>query len=78
MTAWRLLLTRPADDCEVLAEVRRYSSDILVVNDGSTDGTATLLDTEPGLLRIDHPTNRGYGAALISAFGFALERGLIA
>jgi glycosyltransferase involved in cell wall biosynthesis len=59
----------------VLAEVRRSSPDILVVNDGSTDGTADLLDAEPGLLRIDHPTNRGYGAALITAFAFALDRG---
>jgi len=46
-----------------------------VINDGSTDGTAELLDAEPGLLRVDHPANRGYGAALISAFAFALERG---
>lgn len=58
----------------VLAEVRRYSPDILVVNDGSTDGTAELLDREPNLLRVDHPRNGGYGAALISAFAFALER----
>lgn len=58
---------------QVLAEVRRYSPDILVVNDGSTDGTAELLATEPGVARIDHPTNRGYGAALISAFDFALK-----
>lgn len=58
----------------VLAEVRRYSPDILVVNDGSTDGTAELLDREPGLFRVDHPRNAGYGAALISAFAFALER----
>ena len=55
----------------VLAQIRRYSPDILVVNDGSTDGTAELLDAEPGLLRVDHPTNRGYGAALIAAFDFA-------
>ena len=27
----------------VLEEVRRYAGDILVVNDGSTDGTAELL-----------------------------------
>jgi glycosyltransferase involved in cell wall biosynthesis len=58
---------------QVLAEVRRYAPEILVVNDGSTDGTAELLDAEPGLLRIDHPHNRGYGAALISAFAFALR-----
>lgn len=56
---------------DVLAEVRQYTPDILVVNDGSTDGTAELLDREPGLLRTDHPQNRGYGAALISAFAFA-------
>lgn len=60
---------------DVLARTRRSSPDILVVNDGSTDGTAALLDDEPGLLRIDHPTNRGYGAALISAFAFALKHG---
>lgn len=56
---------------DVLAEVRRYCPDILVVNDGSSDGTADLLNSEPGLFRIDHPTNGGYGSALISAFAFA-------
>jgi dolichol-phosphate mannosyltransferase len=60
---------------DVLAEVRRYSPHILVVNDGSTDGTAALLDTETGLFRIDHPSNGGYGAALISAFEFARAGG---
>jgi dolichol-phosphate mannosyltransferase len=59
---------------DVLAQIRRYSPDILVVNDGSTDGTAELLDAEPGLHRVDHPANRGYGAALVSAFRFALDR----
>jgi dolichol-phosphate mannosyltransferase len=58
---------------DVLARIRRYSPEILVVNDGSTDGTAELLDAEPGLQRIDHPTNRGYGGALISAFDFARQ-----
>ncbi len=59
---------------DVLAEVRRYSPNILVVNDGSTDGTRALLDREPGLHRIDHAANGGYGSALISAFDFARER----
>jgi glycosyltransferase involved in cell wall biosynthesis len=56
---------------EVLREVRRYSPNILVVNDGSTDGTAALLARQEGLQVITHPANRGYGAALISAFAFA-------
>jgi dolichol-phosphate mannosyltransferase len=59
----------------VLKEVRRYSPDILVVNDGSTDRTAELLAQESGLHVVTHPTNRGYGAALRSAFDYALQHG---
>jgi glycosyltransferase involved in cell wall biosynthesis len=57
----------------VLTEVRRYSPDILVVNDGSTDQSVALLNRQPNLQVITHPHNRGYGAALISAFAHALE-----
>ena len=57
----------------VLAAVRRTSPDILVVDDGSTDGTAALLDAEPGIRRVTHPVNRGYGAAVVSAFRYAVE-----
>jgi glycosyltransferase involved in cell wall biosynthesis len=61
----------------VLSEVRRYSPDILVINDGSTDHTTELLARLANLHAdfqvISHPQNRGYGAALISAFAYALE-----
>ncbi len=57
----------------VLAEVRKYSSDILVVNDGSTDRTGELLAKEKDLTVLTHEKNRGYGAALITVFAHALE-----
>lgn len=52
----------------VLDEVRRHASDLLIVDDGSTDRTAELLARQPGITLLTHPQNRGYGAALISAF----------
>ncbi len=57
----------------VLHEVRRYTPEILVVNDGSTDRTPQLLARQDGLRVVTHPQNRGYGAALISAFAYTLE-----
>ncbi len=55
----------------VLDLVKRYSSNILVVDDGSTDGTAELLTKRNDIDRVTHSTNRGYGAALRTAFGYA-------
>lgn len=59
---------------KVLAEVRRYSPNILVVNDGSRDGTTAILAKERDLTVIAHEKNRGYGAALISAFDYAVRQ----
>jgi dolichol-phosphate mannosyltransferase len=59
---------------EVLHEVRRYSPQILVVNDGSTDRTAAILARHPELTVLTHPHNRGYGAALMSAFAYAIDQ----
>ena len=60
---------------QVLGEVRRFTSDILLINDGSTDGTAELLARLDGIRVVTHPKNRGYGAALVSAFAYALAHG---
>jgi dolichol-phosphate mannosyltransferase len=59
----------------VLREVRRFSPEILVVDDGSTDHTPELLARQEGIQVITHPQNRGYGAALMSAFDHALAHG---
>ncbi|MBY0227748.1 MAG: glycosyltransferase family 2 protein [Gemmataceae bacterium] len=59
----------------VLDEVRRFAGPLLVVDDGSTDATPDLLARQSDLAVVRHPRNRGYGAALISAFSRALADG---
>ena len=49
--------------------------EVIVVNDGSADGSGAVLDalatTRPWLRVIHHETNGGYGKALLSGFGAA-------
>lgn len=59
----------------VLDEVLRYSSDVLVVDDGSSDGTAELLAQRDDVRVETHQKNQGYGAALHTAFQYAARHG---
>ena len=56
----------------VLDEVVSYTHDVLVVDDGSSDGTAQLLGQRSDIAQIRHPENCGYGAALRTAFDYAI------
>jgi len=58
---------------EVLDEAVRYSDQVLVVDDGSTDGTSDLLARRHDILLIVHAENRGYGSTLKSAFDYAVN-----
>ncbi|MCX7407928.1 MAG: glycosyltransferase family 2 protein [Planctomycetales bacterium] len=57
---------------EVLAEVRKHTREILVIDDGSQDRTQELLARERDIYVLRHTQNQGYGAALRSAFQYAL------
>lgn len=58
----------------VLDEVAKYAADILVVDDGSDDGTGELLAQREDITVITHEQNRGYGAALQTAFNYAIVK----
>lgn len=45
--------------------------EVIVVNDGSTDATATAISRFPEVIQVVHPTNQGYGAALLTGFRMA-------
>ncbi len=60
---------------QVIEEVEHYQSDIIVVNDGSTDNTTDILrDLAPSVIVITYEKNRGKGHALVTGFREAIKR----
>ena len=56
---------------DILRQVLSYTENVLVINDGSTDGTSAKLKRYSKIKLLSHPQNRGYGRSLIDAFAFA-------
>lgn len=61
---------------QVISDVTAYCQDVIVVNDGSTDDTAAVLDSIPtAITLVAYPRNRGKGHALVVGFRKAMEMG---
>jgi glycosyltransferase involved in cell wall biosynthesis len=61
-----------------LARIGVHDAEVIVVNDGSSDGSAAILEklstTEPLLRVVTHEHNRGYGGALLSGFAVSTKQ----
>jgi glycosyltransferase involved in cell wall biosynthesis len=57
----------------VLDSVLHYTSNVIVVNDGSTDSTAQILESYSNLEQIHHSKNTGKGMAIRNGFKKALD-----
>lgn len=60
---------------DVIASLKEYSSDIMIVNDGSTDDTLEILNSIEGIRIQSYPVNQGKGYALKYGLGKAYEQG---
>ncbi len=59
----------------VLDKIKHFWPEVLVVDDGSDDGTGPMLAARSDIRVIRHGSNRGYGQSLIDAFAFADRAG---
>jgi dolichol-phosphate mannosyltransferase len=62
---------------EIVEQIRQlpYNMDILVIDDGSSDGTRKLLSRMQAIHVLFHDQNLGYGQTLIDGFHWASQQG---
>jgi glycosyltransferase involved in cell wall biosynthesis len=60
---------------QVITGILKYTDRIIVINDGATDTTASILSRFPQLQIVTHPFNQGKGMALRHGFEVALKAG---
>src|SRR3989442_10556053 len=58
----------------VVISAMQYVDEVAVIDDGSTDGTASIAE-RAGATVIRHDGNQGYGAAIRSCFEYARTNG---
>ncbi len=59
----------------IISKIKKYDLDILVIDDGSTDGTQEQLSKIENINTIVHEKNLGYGQTIIDAFKYGISNG---
>lgn len=59
----------------VITNVLAYTKDVIVVSDGATDNTASILSGFPQVQVVAYAPNQGKGWALRQGFAYAMEKG---
>lgn len=58
------IVEKTIEDLKLFLNFQEYESEIIAVNDGSTDKTKEIAEKIEGIRIINHPYNKGYGASL--------------
>ena len=56
---------------QIVSAVRQFTDDILVIDDGSTDGSQIWINNCSFIKKVIHPANQGYGQSIIDAINYA-------
>ena len=59
----------------IVQRIKTFVPDVLVIDDGSTNGLFEGLTGVENIQAVVHPTNLGYGKTIIDAFMFAIKNG---
>ncbi len=60
---------------DVVSSIQKVAGNVIVVDDGSTDGASEILSGIPGIEVVTHERNLGKGAALVNGLAFAAQKG---
>lgn len=57
----------------IISQIKKHDLDILIIDDGSTDGTQEELSKIDNITTIVHEQNLGYGQTIIDAFEYGIS-----